>query len=151
MLERANPRHVLLAASVHNDDWVAKVKLHDGKPILFIAEGLFPYFTEAQHKQVFACLADNFPGQAMLFQTSAPSVLQGFAQFSDLGKLRTSAAMQWGLEEGSVVSALHPKAHFLDEFSLSEGLADLLPEVMRQRFSPEMIRKAAKIVRVRFE
>jgi methyltransferase (TIGR00027 family) len=151
LLERANLRHVLLAASVLDDDWIARVKRHEGKPILFIAEGLFPYFTEAQHKQVFAYLADNFPGHAMLFQTSAPSVLPEFGQFSDLGKLRTSASLQWGLEEGSDVSALHPKVRFLDEFSVSEGLKDAVPEALRQRLPPEMIRKAAKIVRVRFE
>jgi O-methyltransferase involved in polyketide biosynthesis len=149
--ERANPRHVLLAASVLNDDWVAKVKRHGAMPILFIAEGLFPYFTKAQHELVFAYLANNFPGQAMLFQTHAPSALQGFAQFSALGKLRTNATMQWGLEEGSDVSSLHPKARFLGEFSLLERHEDLLPEVVRQRHSPEMIRKAAKIVRVQFE
>lgn len=149
--EPANPRHVLLAASVLDDDWVAKVKRHGGEPILFVAEGLFPYFTEAQHKQVFAYLADNFSGRAMLFQTSAPSALQRFAQVSDLGKMRTNAALQWGLEEGSDVSALHPKVRFLVEFPLFEGLEDSVPEAMRQGLSPEMIRKAGKIVWVRFE
>lgn len=149
--ERADPRHVLLAASVLDDEWVAKVKRYGEKPILFVAEGLFPYFTEAQHKQIFAYLADNFSGRTLLFQTSAPSVLQRFAHVSDLRKLRTDAALQWGLEEGSDVSALHPNVRFLDEFSLLEGLEHGAPEVMRQGLTPEMIRKAAKIVRVRFE
>jgi O-methyltransferase involved in polyketide biosynthesis len=149
--EPSNPRHVLLAGSVLDDDWIPKVKLLARRCILFVAEGLFPYFTEAQHRAIFALFADHFPGHEMLFQTSALSALQAFAHLSDLSKLRTSADVRWGLEEGADVSSLNPKARFVDEYSLREGHEDSLPEAIRHRLAPDMIKKVARIVRVRFE
>jgi O-methyltransferase involved in polyketide biosynthesis len=149
--EPANPRRLLLAASVLENGWIPHVKRLARSRVLFVAEGLFPYFTEAQHRAVFADLCNNFPGQEMLFHTSAPSALREFAHLSVLSKLRTRADMQWGLEEGADVSSLNPRARFVDEYSLLEGYEDVLPEPIRRRLTPDLIRKAAKIVRVRFE
>lgn len=149
--EPANPRRLLLAASVLEDGWVPHVKRLARSGVLFVAEGLFPYFTESQHRAVFAELSDNFPGQEMLFHTSAPSALREFAHLSVLSKLRTRADMQWGLEEGADVSSLNPRVCFVAEYSLLEGYEDSLPEPIRRRLTPDLIRKVAKIVRVRFE
>jgi hypothetical protein len=40
---------------------------------------------------------------------------------------------------------------FVAEYSLLEGYEDSLPEPIRRRLTPDLIRKVAKIVRVRFE
>jgi len=53
--------------------------------------------------------------------------------------------MQWGLEEGADVAALNPRI-----FAAGRQRARLA-RAMRRTFSPQMIRKAAKIVHVRFE
>jgi O-methyltransferase involved in polyketide biosynthesis len=147
--EPANPRHIFLAASVLDDHWLSQVKRHVDARVLFVAEGLFPYFTEEQHRKVFARLADNFPGQEMLFQTSAPSVVRGLVQHSDLAKLRTNVDLQWGLEESTQVSSLNPKVQFICEFPLLTDY-EKLPLQVRQRVSPDQLGKAAKIVHVRF-
>jgi O-methyltransferase involved in polyketide biosynthesis len=61
--EPTNPRHTFLAASIFDKDhWIPEVKRRGRSRVLFIAEGLFPYFTEAQHREIFGWLADNFPG-----------------------------------------------------------------------------------------
>jgi O-methyltransferase involved in polyketide biosynthesis len=151
LLEPANPRRLLLAASVLEDGWIPHVKRLAPSRVLFVAEGLFPYFTEAQHRAVFAALCNHFPGQEMLLHTSAPSALREFAHLSVLSKLRTRAQMQWGLEEGSDVSSLNPRVRFVEEYSLLDGYEDGLPEPIRRRLTSDLIRKAAKIVRVRFE
>ena len=52
--EPANPRRLLLAASVLEHGWVPHVKRLARSRVLFVAEGLFPYFTESQHRAVFA-------------------------------------------------------------------------------------------------
>jgi hypothetical protein len=49
------------------------------------------------------------------------------------------------------VSLLDPRVRFVAEYSLLEGYEDSLPESIRRRLTPDLIRKAAKIVRVRFE
>jgi O-methyltransferase involved in polyketide biosynthesis len=149
--EPANPRHILLAASVFDKDaWLPQVKRRARLRILFIAEGLFPYFTEAQHKQVFGWLADNFPGQEMLFQTNAPSIVRDFVRQSDLGKLRTRAELQWGFEESAQVSLLNSKVYFVREFPLLTD-HEKLPAELRPLLTPDQLRKAGKIVHVRFE
>jgi O-methyltransferase involved in polyketide biosynthesis len=150
LTEPTNPRHIFLSVSVFDKDrWIPQVKRHARSPILFVAEGLFPYFTEQQHIEIFGWLADNFPGQEMLFQTSAPSAIRGFVQHSDLAKLRSNVDIQWGLEESADVSLLNPKVQFISEFPLLTE-HEKLPLQLRQRLSPDQMRKAGKIVRVRF-
>ncbi len=148
--EPTNPRHILFAASVFDRDrWIPEVRRHARPRVLFVAEGLFPYFTEEQHKEIFGSLAGNFPGREMLFQTSAPSIVRDFVQHSALSKLRTSVDLQWGLEDSTDVSLLNPKVQFVSEFPLLTDYEKLPPRV-RQRLSPDQMRKAGKIVRVRF-
>jgi O-methyltransferase involved in polyketide biosynthesis len=144
-------RHALLAASVLDDRWVPEVKRYGKEPLLFVAEGLFPYFSEQQHRNVFTLLADNFPAQEMLFQTSAPSVTRGLAHESDLTKMKDSIELGWGFEESAQVSMLNEKTRYIDEFSLLEGREPFLPEDLKEKLTPDALRKAAKIVHVRFE
>ena len=147
--EPSNSRHFFLAASVLDDHWISQVKRHSDARILFVAEGLFPYFTEEQHRTIFARLADNFPGQEMLFQTSAPSILRELVQHSDLAKLRTNADVQWGLEESTEVSSLNPNVQFISEFPLLTDY-EKLPLPVQQRVSPDQLVRMAKIFHVRF-
>jgi O-methyltransferase involved in polyketide biosynthesis len=149
--EPHNIRHALLAASVLDEQWVLEVKRYGKERVLFIAEGLFPYFSEPQHRSVFRLLADNFPAQEMLFQTSAPSVTRELAHESDLTKMKDSVELRWGLEEGADVSLLNEKTRYIGEFSLLEGREQLLPAHLQEKLPPDVLRKAGKIVHVRFE
>jgi O-methyltransferase involved in polyketide biosynthesis len=150
LAEPTNHRHIFLAASVLDaDHWIPRIKRHAKSRVLFVAEGLFPYFTEEQHRKIFADLADNFPGQEMLFQTSAPSLVRGLIQHSDLGKLRTNADLQWGLEESAQVSSLDPRVQFIREYPLLTEY-DTLPLQVRKQLSPDQLGRLAKIVHVRF-
>jgi hypothetical protein len=63
-------RHRMIAASVLNDGWVVEIKRY-ARDRVFVAEGLFPYFTEEEHRKIFTCRAENFPGQEMLVHTMA--------------------------------------------------------------------------------
>ena len=150
--EPENRRHHLLAASVLDDHWVVKIKRYARSPILFVAEGLFMYFTEEEHRKLFTCLAEHFPGQEMLFHTIAPSLFQELVPYrlTLISKLSMKVEMQWGLEDSQQVSALHPKVEFMHEFPLLDGRYDQLPGFIRQQFSPAMARQVMKIVHVRF-
>jgi len=148
--EPGSMRHRMIAASVLDDHWVTEIKRYAKSQVLFVAEGLFMYFTEEAHRKIFTCLAENFPGQEMVFHTMAPSLMQELAQHSLISRLSMKAEMQWGLDDSKQVSALHPKVEFVDEFSLLEGSYDQLPETVRQKLSPAMAKQLAKIVHVRF-
>jgi O-methyltransferase involved in polyketide biosynthesis len=148
--EPGNERHRLIAASVLEEDWIPEIARSAKNRVLFVAEGLFPYFTEEEHKRIFTRLAESFPEQEMLFQTFAPSIVQGLVQYSDLPKMSTNVEVRWGLDDSTQVAALCPKVEFLREFPLLEGLYDRLPDPIRQKLSPEVAKKAGKIVHVRF-
>lgn len=148
--EPQSPRHRLVAGSVLEEDWIDEIGPSDSRAVLLIAEGLLPYFTEEQHKHIFGYLARRFPGQQMLFHTSAPFI-RGFVQSSDLPKLKTTAAPAWGLEDSAQIETLEPRAHLLGEFPLLAGRESEFPPEIRQRLTAEQLRKAAKIVHVRFE
>jgi O-methyltransferase involved in polyketide biosynthesis len=151
--ESIGARHILLSGSVLDDEWIADVKRYARERVLFVAEGLFPYFSETEHREIFSRLVDNFPGQDMLFLTSAPSVTQGLAPHSDLPKMRSNVELGWGLEESADVSALAEGVEYVREFPLlanAEELLAKLPDELQAKLSPEVLRKAAKIVHVRF-
>jgi methyltransferase (TIGR00027 family) len=148
--EPENKRHRLIAASVLDDDWVAEIRRYAKGQVLFVAEGLFMYFTEEEHRKIFTCLAENFPGQEMVFHTMAPSLIQGLGQYSLVSKARMKVEMQWGLDDSKQVSALNSRVEFVNEFSLLEGSYEQLPEPVRQKLSPAMAKAVAKIVHVRF-
>jgi methyltransferase (TIGR00027 family) len=148
--EPESKRHRMIAASVLDDGWVMEIKRYARSRILFVAEGLFPYFTEEEHRKIFTCLAENFPGQEMLFHTMAPSLVQELVQHSALSKMGSKVELQWGLDDSRQVSALNPRVEFVSEFPLLEGHHDQLPEPIRRKLSLAMAKQFAKIVHVRF-
>jgi O-methyltransferase involved in polyketide biosynthesis len=150
--EPANKRHRLIAASALDDRWTTEVKRDAREQVLFVAEGLLPYFSEEEHKRIFGYLANGFPGQEMLFQTMAPSLIRDLVQYSILSKMRSSIDVRWGLDDSTQISSvLNPKVRFISEFPLLEGNEALLPEQIRQKLSPQMVTKVAKIVHVQFD
>jgi O-methyltransferase involved in polyketide biosynthesis len=42
------------------------------KPVVFLAEGVFPYFTEAEVKRVITALSARFPGAGLAFDALSP-------------------------------------------------------------------------------
>jgi methyltransferase (TIGR00027 family) len=71
MSDEAGRRH-LLGCSVLEDEWLDKVSVHRQRPFLFLAEGVFMYFTEAQVKRLVLTLRDRFPGAELVFDAYSP-------------------------------------------------------------------------------
>ena len=55
-----------IACSVFEASWVEAVSVHATRPFLFLAEGVFPYFEEAQVKRLFLTLMQRFPGAELV-------------------------------------------------------------------------------------
>jgi O-methyltransferase involved in polyketide biosynthesis len=150
--EPASDRHQLIAGSVLEDDWIKELDPNARGRVLLVAEGLLSYFTQEEHRKIFNTLATHFSGQEMLFQTMAPSLIEGLVQYSDLSKMRGNVEMQWGLDDSTQVSSLiDPRVHFIQEFPLIQSGYDQLPDFIRQKLSPEQVMKVGKIVHVRFD
>ncbi len=65
-------RHHFLACSVLEDTWLEAVSAHRQRPFLFLAEGVFMYFTAAQVKSLVLTLRGRFPGAELVFDAFSP-------------------------------------------------------------------------------
>jgi O-methyltransferase involved in polyketide biosynthesis len=60
-------RHQFLGASVEGEAWIREVaKLALGRPVLFIAEGLFPFLAPSVGAQILSRLASEYPAAELL-------------------------------------------------------------------------------------
>jgi len=65
-------RYHLLGYSVLDNGWLDTVSVYSQRPFLFLAEGVFMYFKEAQVKSLVLTLRDRFPGAELVFDTYSP-------------------------------------------------------------------------------
>ncbi len=70
------PRRRLLAASVLDGQWLAEVAETRPPAVLFVAEGLFYFFTQVQMLGLLRMLADRFPGARLVFDVQSPLYLR---------------------------------------------------------------------------
>jgi O-methyltransferase involved in polyketide biosynthesis len=110
-------RHHFLACSVFDNAWLDAVSVHRRRPFLFLAEGVFMYFEEAQVKSLLLTLHDRFPGAELVFDAFSPFMAWGH----NVRVTRTGvgAYLHWGLK--------HPRD--LEEWSgaSSAGVGTLAP------------------------
>ncbi len=116
-------RYHQLACSVLEDAWLETVKVHSPpptgiqsmqRPILFLAETVLVYFTEAQVKSLVLRLRDHFPGAELTFDGWRPFEVR-------LGNRHLSGSpftglMQWGFWSGQEIEGWGNGIHLLDEW-----------------------------------
>ncbi len=91
-------RNHLLGCSVLEDTWMETVKAHSSRPILFLAETVFIYFSEAQVKELVRGLCNRFPGAELVFDGWKPFEIRlgnRYLSGSPFGGL-----MRWGVWGG---------------------------------------------------
>jgi O-methyltransferase involved in polyketide biosynthesis len=98
LIEEESERYHLLASSVFDDGWLETVSIHRPRPILFLAEGVLPYFEEAQVKSLFFKVKDKFPGAEFVFDGMSPFVI--WTDNLQLKHSKMAARLHWGLKYG---------------------------------------------------
>ncbi len=76
VIEESCPRHHLLGMSVFEDGWMLEIGPQKPRPFLFMAEGVFQYFEEAQIRSLVLKLRDRFPGAELVFDSVTPFLLR---------------------------------------------------------------------------
>jgi O-methyltransferase involved in polyketide biosynthesis len=66
----------LLACPVFESAWIDTVRAGGPHPSLFVAEGVLPYFGEAQVKSLNLMLRERFPGAELVCGAMAPFVVR---------------------------------------------------------------------------
>jgi len=92
----ATERRKILRGSLTETDWIPQVVSLANGPILFIAEGVLYFLTQAQVHSLLDHLAENFPESSFLFDAQSP----WFLWFSNLRQPVKNAEMKFSL--GSV-------------------------------------------------
>lgn len=70
-------REYNVASSLHEEDWMHHLPFDPQKGILFLAAGVFYYFTVEEGKQLIKRLAAYFPEGRLAFDCESPRVMKG--------------------------------------------------------------------------
>jgi O-methyltransferase involved in polyketide biosynthesis len=107
-------RYHLLGCSVLDDAWLKAVEVHAPRSILFLAETVFVYFTEAQVKSLVLTLRDHFPGAELVFDGWRP--FEVWLGNRHLSNSPFAGLMQWGFWRGQEIEGWGHGIHLLDEW-----------------------------------
>jgi O-methyltransferase involved in polyketide biosynthesis len=103
-----------LATSVFEAGWLEEVSQYKPRPFMFLAEGVFPYFEEAQVKSLFLKLRNHFPGSELVCDAHTPFVI--WTDNLQLALSKVSARLRWGLKHGKDVESWSDGLVLLDEW-----------------------------------
>lgn len=109
-------RYHLLACSAFDSAWLSAVNAHRQRPFLFLAEGVFMYFEEAQVKKLVLMLQDHFPGAELVFDAFSPLLVRANNLRFRISPAKISARYHWGLKRGKDLETWGDGIYFLDEW-----------------------------------
>ena len=105
------------------DDW-GKMVEESRTPAIIIIEGLTMYLSEADVQQIFAVIANRFDDATVLVEIMNPMIVKRFKGKSIEG---SNAKFTWGRQGGKALAALMSNFRFVEEHSLTEGMAQFVP------------------------
>jgi O-methyltransferase involved in polyketide biosynthesis len=128
MGDEAGRRH-LLGCSVLEDEWLDRVSVHRRCPFLFLAEGVFMYFTEMQVKHLVLTLRDRFPGAELAFDAYSPIHVWRHNLQTSTSKI--SFPTHWGIWHGQEIEGWGDGIRLLSEWGFFD---DPTPRLDRIRW-----------------
>jgi O-methyltransferase involved in polyketide biosynthesis len=127
-------RYHLLGCSAFDPAWFEMVRVHRQRPFLFLAEGVFMYFEEAQIKSLVLALQENFPGAELVFDAFLPFLV--WANNLRLALTKIGARYHWGLKRGKNIENWSTGIRLLDEWSYFDRPEPRLDHVRWMRHIP---------------
>jgi O-methyltransferase involved in polyketide biosynthesis len=108
-----SPRYHLLSGSAFEDAWLDTVAPNgQQRPFLFLAEGVFPYFEEAQIKALVLKLRERFPGSELVCDAHTPFVI--WSDNLQMALKHLSARLRWKLSHPRDLEAWAPGIRLLE-------------------------------------
>ncbi len=139
-------RYHLLDCSVFDRAWLDILSLHRPRPFLFMAEGVLPYFTEAQVKSLVLTWRECFPGVELVCDAISPLMVRMDNLQLTFSKL--SARLHWALAHGQDVESWGEGIRLLEEWFYFERPEPRLGTAQMLRYIPPL-RKAVGIFHYR--
>ena len=125
-----------LGCSVFDKAWLDTVSMHTGRPFLFLAEGVLPYFEEAQVKDLVLILKERFPGAELVFDAMTPFILR--LHNLELVFSKVSARLHWGMKHGRDLESWSAGIRLLDEWFYFERPEPRLGAARLMRYCPPL-------------
>jgi methyltransferase (TIGR00027 family) len=104
----------LLGCSVLEDAWLDTLGTYRPRPFLFLAEGVFMYFEEAQVKSLVLTLRERFPGAELVFDTYSP--LHVWVHNLQMSTSKVVPRVHWGIWRGQKIESWGDGIRLLDEW-----------------------------------
>ncbi len=99
------------------------------KPVIFLAEGVFMYFTEAEVKPVITALTERFPNGELVFDALTSFSIRLHSRANPILK-ETGARLNWGIDNPRALESwglrLLEKWGYFDQREPRLGLANLI-------------------------
>jgi O-methyltransferase involved in polyketide biosynthesis len=113
LIANESGRYHLINCSVLEDTWLDIMNFHSKRPFLFLAEGVFMYFKEAQVKSLVLSLRKHFPGAELVFDTFSPFL--SWANNLRVTLTKVGARSHWALKDSKDLERWSSDIHLLDE------------------------------------
>ena len=105
------------------DDWGSEIK-EQNAPVLIIIEGLTMYLNAEDVQRIFTVISGRFSKVAVFVETMNPAMARHFKEKSIDA---SNAKFTWGIKNGKALAELLPGFRFMEEHSLTEGMAEFVP------------------------
>ena len=105
------------------EDWGSKIS-EQNVPVLIVIEGLTMYLNAKDVQQIFAVISSRFSQATIFVETTNPAMVRHFKEKSIDA---SNAKFTWGIKNGKALAELLPGFRFMEEHSLTEGMAVFAP------------------------
>lgn len=127
-------RCCMLGYSVFEQTWLEQVGDPHGRSFLFLAEGVFPYFTEQRVKGLFLLLGNKFPGCELVCDAMTPAMIRMHNLKLLFSKL--DARLHWGLKNGHQPESWGKDIRLLSEWFYFDSREPRLGSAQWMRYLP---------------
>ncbi len=107
-------RYHLLACSALDHTWMDAISVNHHNPFLFLAEGLFMFFEEAQVRELVLALKDHFPTSELIFDAFSPFYVWGNNR--RVTRTKIGARANWALRNSKDLEGWAEGIRLLDEW-----------------------------------
>ena len=105
------------------EDWGSKIS-EQNVPVLIVIEGLTMYLNAKDVQQIFKVISNRFSQATIFVETMNPAMARHFKEKSIDA---SNAKFNWGIKNGKALAELLPDFRFVEEHSLTEGMAVFAP------------------------
>jgi len=123
-----------ISTSVFDFGWMEQPSVKPSTPMLFIAEGVLPYFEESQVKALALKLRDKFPNADLICDAMTPQLIKIDNLHLVLSKM--DARLKWGLNHPKDLESWADGIRLLEEYYYFDRSEPRLGSAQLMRYIP---------------